>query len=793
MAWLSSMGSEERELTELLRFLSNPVNVKLIVLLSSNTLSPSELSRMLGKYEADISRRLNKLRELGLIESKWTRVGGKNIKLYRLTKSSLHIDFSSGGIIVTDEKRSRSLYLFPLKEVLWRIPSIDFFVGRKKELKLLNKLAPGESLIITGLAGIGKTTLVSYFLKKKRTRKYFWHTITESDTLEGYLKKLSLYLVSQGKDNLQKYIASEWFDSRVAWDIALAEIEKTESILVFDDLHKLVDNRLLEMINFFIDNMKKTRIIIISRKTPRIPVSKHKTRIIELEGLDARSAKKLLEHMIESRASLKTIIEAITSLKGHPLLLKLFGNIILEKGEKAALQAIYKRRIIDVFWKEIREELSIKEKEIIAKTTCMGGSIPREIISEIIAGPAQQKALNSLLERGLLKEDESGYRVNDILMPVLDKSVDAKYCWSIIDDYLTTRDLWADPEKYLKALQLAVKHGYEEKIIWLITQRVRNIRSGILDYPVLYLNILEEALKKPFNQLTKTVILSEKGVVLLSLEREKEAIKCFHSSLPVLESYGYNEFSALIYSRLIRLDMENALKYAEKALELSEEIENTRLRELIKSHIYSNLARHYALKNEWEKARKYVMHEIQHARTGGDPVELAFSLFHKTIIEGAITGHLDAEELKNIRETLAVYGPKNYILHVVYFEALAHIIEKRYDKARKLLTQYIREGLKYKFLPLPCSHYGLLYIVSLLEGKKPPYKNLKSKCITSESTDCPILVASLLTEMPNEASCLEQAKKHCTWVDFVYLDKIFGKHNKFMKKYGLIKKKIGYG
>jgi DNA-binding MarR family transcriptional regulator len=75
-------------------------------------------------------------------------------------------------------------------------PEIKYFFGREKELKEIKcfmKSKISKILCIKGIAGIGKTTLLSKFLEDVEMN-VFWHRFTEFSTLRSLIIKISEFL-----------------------------------------------------------------------------------------------------------------------------------------------------------------------------------------------------------------------------------------------------------------------------------------------------------------------------------------------------------------------------------------------------------------------------------------------------------------------------------------------------------------------------------------------------------------------------------------------------------------------
>ena len=123
------------------RVLSSKVNIQILQLLSRSKLYPREIARILGKDETEISRRLNQLRKLGLIECRWERARDKNVKLcYSLVKR-ISFEFRDRDVyleITTVDRRPRITRIIS-STYSTNIPQPKHFIGRTRYLELLNR------------------------------------------------------------------------------------------------------------------------------------------------------------------------------------------------------------------------------------------------------------------------------------------------------------------------------------------------------------------------------------------------------------------------------------------------------------------------------------------------------------------------------------------------------------------------------------------------------------------------------------------------------------------------------
>ena len=139
-----------------------------------------------------------------------------------------------------------------------RIPNIRYFFGREKELTALKEKVYDKNTkvtVISGMAGIGKTTLISKFVQEYQGN-IFWYKINEWDTLNNIIIELSRFLKCIGKNVLYSYIQSTKKIDISDLSVIL-ENELKDLLMIFDDSH----NSEKEIIIFF-----STVLEIIKRK-----------------------------------------------------------------------------------------------------------------------------------------------------------------------------------------------------------------------------------------------------------------------------------------------------------------------------------------------------------------------------------------------------------------------------------------------------------------------------------------------------------------------------------------------
>ena len=288
-------------------------------------------------------------------------------------------------------------------------------IGREEVLnKCLSGLQTGQTVAISGMGGIGKTTLGTAISHNWSTEAIFWYTIrpTLNDQLSSLLFSLAHFLHEQGTSNL--------------WQLLVAQKGKVEQFnlvlaLVREDLAALQQRDLLPLLCF--DELDRLRPISAEQ-----PIKAH-TQILEfLEGL--RDVAPLL--FIGQRIPLDTDLhyplsgltpaqitillnqaaipftpEALQRLHqytgGNPRLLHLcmalhqesetVSHLLRNMPQAPALQPLFER-----VWQRLDKD----ERHMLQALSVFRTFAPAD------AWQPQGKALDGLIKRHLVQQDEQG-------------------------------------------------------------------------------------------------------------------------------------------------------------------------------------------------------------------------------------------------------------------------------------------------------------------------------------------------------------------------------------------------
>jgi tetratricopeptide (TPR) repeat protein len=210
-------------------------------------------------------------------------------------------------------------------------PAVRTFFGREAEMRILNDFVGEGStrlLVIQGIPGIGKTTLVAKFAQDVRERVHvFWFKLHEWVNCKGLLRPLAEFLSQLGKKNLEWYLAqTEMPAVGEVCQIIETDMKDLSAVLIIDDLQKAAPDvsKMLEGMAAVLDLLPDIRMIWMCREMPTCYPRGHVVsgliKEMTLEGLDEESGLRLLRGKAIPEASLREIFR-VTG--GHPLFLEL--------------------------------------------------------------------------------------------------------------------------------------------------------------------------------------------------------------------------------------------------------------------------------------------------------------------------------------------------------------------------------------------------------------------------------------------------------------------------------------
>jgi len=220
-------------------------------------------------------------------------------------------------------------------------PAVRSFYGREREMGVLSGLLTSESkrmVVINGIPGIGKTTLLAKFAQMVReSTNVFWYKVHEWANLKALLRPLAEFLSQMGRRNLEWYLnQTEAPLVGEATHILETDLGDVSVLLIFDDVHK-AEPSVLEFLGALLtimEGMEHVRAVCTARELPsfysRSAVFRGLVEELNLEGLDKESSMLMMRSRGLSPGDVEEVFR-VTS--GHPLFLELIDDPKLALGK----------------------------------------------------------------------------------------------------------------------------------------------------------------------------------------------------------------------------------------------------------------------------------------------------------------------------------------------------------------------------------------------------------------------------------------------------------------------------
>ena len=496
-----------------------------------------------------------------------------------------------------------------------KLPKLKYFFGRDEELKQLQQAQQTNKLIIIrGIAGIGKTTLVAkLILQNSEQVPVFWFRFHEWNTLRNLLSQLGRFLGNLGRNRLNSYLISRRkLDLADISEILETDMKDLKAILVIDDFHKVAP-KLLSFFTAFVEILTKQQnlvAIILTRKhfpfyNPQdVQISKLIFEL-ELSGLDIEGTKQLLAARKIPQDQFENIYN-FTS--GHPLSLELINPI-----QTSISQIPGQTDIMRYIHTEIFSKLNPNERILLNIASVFRYPVPSEqfFIDENIS----YSTLDHLLDHSLLTETANGYIAHDLVKEFfyhrLNPKIKQQYHAKAAEYYIleferlayieekekivstcskrkpsTSPELEFDPSqeigesKHLSLIEAQYHYinaeMYNEALDLVLEYGVELISKGYLDEFLYILNLFE---KRNIDDKNWCSILLFKGDILTILGEWDEALFHYDNALKLGKIIGDQSKQSEAHRNLARIyfrrsDWTNSIANLNEALKISKAQKN---------------------------------------------------------------------------------------------------------------------------------------------------------------------------------------------------------------------------
>jgi tetratricopeptide (TPR) repeat protein len=529
-------------------------------------------------------------------------------------------------------------------------PTIRAFYGRGPEIRRLNEFLASDQarvMIVQGIAGIGKTTLLAKFVQDVRDRiNVFWFKLHEWVNLKGLLRPLGEFLSQVGKKGLEWYLTQSEAPQIVeVCHILESDLRDVNSLWIIDDVQK-ADKGINDLLSAFVgvlENMKGVKMVCSSREVPSFyPRSSVVSGLVEelgLEGLDKESSITLMR---ERSLPVSTLDQIYQVTKGHPLFMELVEDPHMALGKNIRMfveQEVYskldlsERRILEiasVFRYPVPTDSFFIMEEEISKA---GGQLQRE--RSYADYMVDYDTIDVLLRKALLQES-TGRMVgmHDVLREFFYSRLSPReriiFHWAAANYYL--RDTGAP--SYVEALYHGILANECDISIRIAAGNGRDIISK--GYANLFQPLLGELLQKcPRMALTDRMEMLLLQAEILDIQGDWDrALVGYHEIVHLSSPEKDRRLIAEVDRRigvihLRKIAYDEALIYLRQSLDIADSIQD----EHTLTQVLYDLGGIHERKGDSIEALQSFRRSGQMARSIGDQTSLGRALYGEGRVE----------------------------------------------------------------------------------------------------------------------------------------------------------------
>ncbi len=309
----------------------------------------------------------------------------------------------------------------------YRTPDTRGFIGRKTELTLHSaQLAEDRYTILSGMAGVGKTSLAIEIAAGQAIRPIFWHTFREAGA-DGLVRRLAGFLANLGSAELWQQLEASRVagvkppNNAVCVDALLVGLSHQRCLLCFDDLHVADGDQHVEKLiaRLLTQTGSQNPSLLLTMR--RIPTWLARYKVESLAGLSVEDTALLV-----SRRGGGLSAEQVEMLHrytgGHATFLN-FALVLLQRqrnSETLLEQLAATDNVERYLLREVDDHLNEDERLIMQGIAIHAGHLAtRDALQHVTQISRVRSVLRNLLDQYLVLPfetvDESGYTLHGIV------------------------------------------------------------------------------------------------------------------------------------------------------------------------------------------------------------------------------------------------------------------------------------------------------------------------------------------------------------------------------------------
>lgn len=370
-------------------------------------------------------------------------------------------------------------------------PPVEDFYGRQEELTgVTEALQSAPVVVVTGLAGIGKSTLAAKVVEAHREKaSLFWREVRPWDSATDLGRQVGAFLRAAGRPGLHNHLrAAGAVDLNRVEEILAGEVAGLAALLVFDDVQDASPTA-----RDFLSTMHRAlrrqeggaRMLVLSRTRPDFYDTadaelQASVREVPLRGWEEEVSLRFLADRGLPGEAAASVVQASG---GSPLFLKLLAKAA-EGGAVEQARGSIEGHIA----REIEPSLGDGEREVLQLASLYAIPVPSEAL--LLGGHAEARDLISLQEKSLVDRATDGrLLLHDFLRDYFGKSLPAKRRADLaaqaagwLGEESERRVQGRDLEGGITLLEHAVAIDPEESRLVANHRRLGDLRTGTGDW-----------------------------------------------------------------------------------------------------------------------------------------------------------------------------------------------------------------------------------------------------------------------------------------------------------------------
>lgn len=547
------------------------------------------------------------------------------------------------------------------------LPRVRHFVDRdemRAQLKAELRNEEKVMIMVDGLAGIGKTSLVSKVVEEvgEEFEGIFYTKYAPQTDLDQLLVDLSYFLDKHGDKTLKSVVKSSTQQENKI-NLLIRALSQSNYLLIFDDLHELLDERqsikdkdiqlLFEKLLSYAHNAK---IIIISRIRPcfyRFQLN-HAARTVD--KIEPAGGIELLR-LLGMEQDEEVLQRAYQLTAGHPLAMELLAslaNVISLENILSDKQLFFENAdVAENLLKQLYQTLTAEEQSLLRCISIFSHPVTKELI-DAFEVPDPIPALTSLIRKSLITFDKKVYRLHDLVRDFSRMQLTAKerttYHLKAAAYYerLEFKKSFFTPKQFQQHLE-ARYHYYEAGQI----EKAASILADRIDTPWGFVDRMRMLIRETLNELEALPPTDERKLLMVDLLSHL--------------SYMERDFS-----------IDNALELCKRAEKILNTVENSEQRgNRFLYRALGFLLYHY--KTLWDEAEAYLRRALEIGIAAGDTEQLYYVFMTLLNLYDTRCEPAKIEQLsKNCVEVCEQHGDLQTKFNILY---LLYRIKREWDNA----------------------------------------------------------------------------------------------------------------